>query len=112
MHIADETLRSRVNAGAAKLDRERPGWHKEINLDVLDISDCYRCILGQLWGFYGDGLNVVLPDLSTPGYEFGFSSEIVLYKTHKHLASTQEDEYRRLTQYWIEAIKSRRAEDQ
>lgn len=36
-----------VAAGAAWLDRVKPGWEREINLGTLDILDCYNCVLGQ-----------------------------------------------------------------
>jgi hypothetical protein len=44
-----ERARERVTLGAALLDRERPGWRDEINLDVLNLADTGDCVLGQLF---------------------------------------------------------------
>jgi hypothetical protein len=36
-----------------------PGWREHIDTATLDISDCRRCALGQLYGHYWDGLNEI-----------------------------------------------------
>lgn len=46
----------RVLRGAELLDRERPGWWREINLDALKIACPFNCVLGQLTGRWSDGL--------------------------------------------------------
>lgn len=59
--------KERVAAGATYLDDRVSGWADRINLDRLNISDEFNCIIGQLFGdwskrpFYldenvGDGL--------------------------------------------------------
>ena len=35
--------------GAALLDEKLPGWAERINLAELELSSCYRCVLGQLF---------------------------------------------------------------
>jgi hypothetical protein len=45
----------RVRKRAALLDRVRPGWAGEIARDRLAMESCSRCILGQLWGDFGEG---------------------------------------------------------
>lgn len=45
-----QLLRKRVYLGAEWLDEKRPGWWQSIDLDRLDISDCDRCVLGQVFG--------------------------------------------------------------
>jgi hypothetical protein len=55
-----------VAAGAAWLDQVAPGWERKVDLSVLDLTDPFQCICGQvvplapyvegLWhtGGYGD----------------------------------------------------------
>jgi hypothetical protein len=44
-----ETL-SPVERGIRWLDKEHPGWHKKIDLRILDLNQCRKCVLGQLFG--------------------------------------------------------------
>lgn len=55
----------RIECGVAWLDAQRgPGWVHHIDIDQLKLSNCLRCVLGQLYGNYwnpvgreaGDGL--------------------------------------------------------
>jgi hypothetical protein len=43
------TVAERVARGAALLDETVPGWDQRIDLDLLDVDCCERCILGQLF---------------------------------------------------------------
>lgn len=76
-----ESAREAVKAGAAKLDdyvfgggvHITPDWRKKIDLDALDMGSCDSCVLGQLFGDYGTGVDV----LNLPygkGSELGFDS--------------------------------------
>ena len=47
-------IKKRVARGAALLDEKRPGWEAMIDLSSLDISDPYKCILGQSGGWLGE----------------------------------------------------------
>lgn len=49
-------LMPRVEKGAAWLDVNRPGWFDAINCDELNIESCSRCVLGQLFGSFDDGM--------------------------------------------------------
>lgn len=51
-HIAAEAD-ALVAAGAARLDEHIPGWPARVDLDSLDLADCAQCVLGQLFGSYG-----------------------------------------------------------
>ncbi len=44
-----------VKQGAELLDRINPGWFLAINTEELDLGDCDKCVLGQLYGEYTDG---------------------------------------------------------
>jgi hypothetical protein len=46
------TPAQRVASGARFLDKERPGWHKEIKLTKLTMQAGTHCIIGQLYGSF------------------------------------------------------------
>lgn len=50
-----DDLLERIESGAALLDRQSPGWFRRIDLARLDMKSCTFCILGQLYGSYGNG---------------------------------------------------------
>ena len=39
----------RAQRGAEKLDTLIPNWHQYIDVRTLDVADCERCVLGQLF---------------------------------------------------------------
>lgn len=47
--MSEKTVPERVAWGAAWLDDHYPGWHAKIDLSILDISNCTRCVLGQVY---------------------------------------------------------------
>jgi hypothetical protein len=90
------TIAERVAAGMALLDEKAPGWVSRINLGHLALGSCDRCVLGQVFGYYDDGL-VVLdfdPDYEG-GEEFGFESNV--------------EPYEDLTAEWVRQISARLA---
>lgn len=84
------TASERAAAGAAFLDVERPGWEREIDCATLDIATGKWCVLGQLYGGYGNGLSVLR--IAAPGL-MGFA------------VSAERDE---LNEAWREEIARRR----
>lgn len=47
--MSEETeVAARVARGAEWLDKVHPGWERRIDLSVLVLSDCTKCVLGQL----------------------------------------------------------------
>lgn len=52
----------RVRKGAALLDKDHKGWHREIQ-DIADVNmqDPNTCILGHVFGDFWDGLNIIFP---------------------------------------------------
>lgn len=62
------TLRDRVAAGIAALDRRftKRDWRSDIDLETLDIRKRSCCILGQLYGDYGRAPKSLIarPDLA------------------------------------------------
>lgn len=45
-----DTIETRVARGVALLDEKLPGWDRRIDISELALSNCYRCVLGQLYG--------------------------------------------------------------
>lgn len=43
------TVKERVERGAAWLDTKYPGWHTKIDLSILDMGNCNMCVLGQVY---------------------------------------------------------------
>ena len=95
-----ETITAGVRRGAALLDRKLPGWHTRINLNTLDLNDCEACILGQLYGKYSYGLEVLLvgDQFYLKRYHYGFSSLRVRGK---------DKGMRRLTATWARLVAKR-----
>lgn len=60
--LSAEAVAARVDAVlrvAVLLDVERPGWFRELDVAELDMEDPLYCVLGQLYGWYEDGYEVL-----------------------------------------------------
>ena len=64
----------RVLAGARMLDARFPEWAKKINLETFRIEDGDRCVLGQTFGVYQRGLEILdIDDIDNERpYMYGF----------------------------------------
>lgn len=104
-----ETLRAKI--GATILDVFRPGWADEIDLDRLDLADCYSCVLGQMFGEYGEGADQLFAmradedEIERAAYEAGFTADPVtaLRRGGRRL------NYGNLTKAWRREIEKRAA---
>lgn len=86
--MTPQVLGQRVARGAAQLDGVRPGWEKQIDLEVLDIGSGLDCVWGQVFGSYTKGLHVLGLDdkeaerlgttLTDPQYAMGESRWVAL----------------------------------
>lgn len=103
--MADLTIAQRVEAGAAWLDHNKPGWWHTINLDRLDIESGCNCILGQVYGGYDESPFAARWDRETDAYLGdlrGFNSLGTLDRFAEVV------DYRALTEAWRELIEERR----
>lgn len=59
IHVqGEDMIRERVRRGIAMLDNKGPrDWRYKIDLGTLDMISSKRCVLGQVYGFLGYGLN-------------------------------------------------------
>lgn len=95
-------IEARVERGARLLDEKNPGWAWDINLDKLDMSSCYRCVLGQLYDGYSYGLGQI-GLLHEIDWEYGFDA---MTGTARRDVDEQMAEIDRL---WRDEIETRRA---
>ena len=108
MEIRDET-RARVRKGGEWLDTKRPGWFYSIDLAALELENCCRCVLGQL--FEADARASEDENIGSNGYcyatwhlldleEYGYSFDLGFCDYNKK-------NYAELEEAWIEYIKER-----
>lgn len=90
-------MAQRVAAGAAWLDANLPDWEARIDLERLDLSEAKLCILGQLFGDYGNkaSRNARFSDKGLESGNRGFN--------------TYSGGYEPLTAEWRHLIEARRA---
>ena len=86
----------RIRQGVEFLDQDSPGWEEVISLVGLHLSSCYNCILGQVYGYYAEGVRR-LDALELDPVECGFDCGI-----------TEDTSYRELQQVWKDYIRERR----
>lgn len=55
-------IAARVARGVALLDQAQPRWMDLIDLELLELSGCYECVLGQVFGSYLDGRAALWPE--------------------------------------------------
>lgn len=61
-----------VKRGAQLLDERLPGWRSHVDPDQLDVSSGCRCPLGQIFGDYADGADLLGLDARTEQANHGF----------------------------------------
>lgn len=88
-----------VSNGAQLLDRIMPDWFTKINCANLDISSDCQCVLGQLFGLYVVGRDILHFDVYA-SRDHGFT----LLRDHWPVPATFED----LNAAWRDEIGKRR----
>lgn len=53
------TVEERVANGMAFLDERVPGWRERIDFFCLDLGTTCRCVVGQIYGHYDDGSDML-----------------------------------------------------
>lgn len=98
------TVRPEVRRGADLLDSRVPNWDKRIDLTVLDLNYCDKCIVGQLayadvfgeWANYREALRLL-----------GIDGDEALYGFD--LIDGGDSDYAKLDEEWRDLITDRRA---
>lgn len=99
-------IQEAAERGAALLDKERPGWEKRINLELLKMNSCVMCILGQLFHDFNRGafqLNLGIDP--EPAYEDKAAVDYYGFDGFQRRA----DEWNAA---WVAEIKKRRGADE
>lgn len=121
MTVSLAELRTRAERGARRMDTYDPNWVHRVNLSVLELVSTYRCVLGQCFGTYADGvdaLNLVMPTVKDEDGEIPLTidDEIVQLGfdlTFEEACNEDGDvvnelSYADLTEAWRELIVARR----
>lgn len=113
-------LAERVLAGVEVLDDCNPGWWKRIDLPQLDMRSCERCVLGQLYRNYADGLDELSSTLNVypfEGQDFGFDlpEDSEEYERFADGLATEEDNpaawvWDEMAALWWGIVEQRRAD--
>lgn len=98
-----------IKRGMELLDQERPGWKKEIDLNKLNMGGCVYCILGQIYGFFDDGLVALKIYYPNPAFDLLEVHDADLAEAAKYGFALGDYEdysaaYANLTQAWKEAL--------
>jgi hypothetical protein len=91
---AEKFAQEQVDRGVIFLDERFPGWFNRINLETLDVSCHWGCVLGQLVGSFGKATHMLG---SNNGVPLGFDGSAFL--------NSEE-----LTEAWRRTILRLRAE--
>lgn len=100
----NKKLLNRVKAGAAFLNVVKPNWLKRINLKKLDLASSSVCILGEVYGDYGEATEKL-------GLENEMAQKLGFVETTGEGEISEEDypqlipKYKALTNAWKNFIK-------
>lgn len=75
-----------VERAAQMLDVEMPGWHRHVNVELLDQRSCTVCVLGQLFGGKMEArLQTILGDdvQNVKRYPDGFTTGRIFLSTYR-----------------------------
>jgi len=108
---------TRVQRGAALLDNVHPEWWQRIDLQQLRMQTCKSCALGQLYGSFEAGLDVLRLDLrradeSFEGFDDGdgaVACGFVISAVDYVSCRDDVDPYAPLQEAWTDLILARRA---
>lgn len=109
-----------VIRGAELLDDITPDWYKRIDTEELEISACYACVLGQVYGSYLSGIDSVFGLTLTIGrfdendeglnvaIQHGFEAPSAATENYSRRSET---EYNILNHHWQKQIEKRIVND-
>jgi hypothetical protein len=104
----------RAARGAALLDEKRPGWVAEVDLPGLELSSENVCVLGQVFGGFATGIELLdlayVRDQAEHGFNMTCLEAVFIQETYR-----ERDEpvpppdvcYEPLTAAWRKLIEKR-----
>lgn len=102
------TIPDRVAAGVAWLDANAPDWLDRIDLDELQMDDCCRCMLGQVFDDYWKS-PLLAGDIAKGSSDLPSAVPLGFQSQHVDLNSEAADaEYESLAAEWRRVIAERR----
>ena len=93
-------LKKRINLGVRWLNKTNPNWTRKIKIKSLDLTDCYKCICGQVFGDFWKKVYVY----SVQKGKMSFSQAI----KYGFELNDSSNNYNLLTKLWVEKIKELR----
>src|SRR5205823_6207734 len=100
-----------VQAGSQLLDKIEPGWASKINLSSLSLPTQCNCILGQIYGSYGEGLKKVnLYSGGDHGFSIKITKQVALHLdkiTKQEALHLEREQYFILQEMWVHEILKR-----
>lgn len=100
-----------IERGVAVLDNVKPQWYHHVDLDALNLDNCYHCVLGQLFGDFEDGVSDLRRITGWSGgdgwqfaAEYGFSVGVMEFEDDEDLDEATARNYDTLTKEWVAAI--------
>jgi hypothetical protein len=101
------TISERVRAGVELLDKSQPQWREKVNPVRLDMTLQGTCILGQVYGWYTEGLKQIgLLKRSYRDLESEQAAAAHGFTAVQGLGTqAADDEFRLLKEEWLSAIE-------
>lgn len=100
-----DSVRTAVRKGAALLDEKEPGWRDRIVPAELTMSDCAKCVIGQVLGIQ-EGTHDVERYYATLAEWLGLDDDGAAIGTHEDLGFyTATGNWGTLRDAWIGYIK-------
>ena len=107
----EKYIRTIVNRGVKLLNKTNPGWADKINLNLFNIDCGHRCVLGQLYGSFGNALYTLnLDSDSNAARKYGL--DVRSFNSDKSSVDkwikVVDQEIKLLNSTWKTAIKTER----
>lgn len=100
--------RELVHNGAELLNRYfgDESWKTRVDVEKLDLSDGFKCVLGQLFGQYADAVPLMQEELDLPEYDMQDPSEFWAFEYGFNIdVFDTETTFAQLTESWKEYLQ-------
>ncbi len=98
-------LEKKVERGIKWLDKVKPGWHKKINLEVLNLNNSSVCVCGQVFGDFWKSIYENEHASWRKGEAIkGDKAAMTLKQSISRGFYTKNDDYTLLTSIWFMKI--------